>query len=171
MSRIMLRISKMTDYGVVLATHLAAAREAQPVSDLALETRIPQPTVSKVLKALTKAGVVVSQRGAHGGYMLARPPEETHVLDVITALEGPVAVTECSDESSEGSCEYETGCGVRANWVLINEAVQRALRGITLADMTHGAASSLVTLARSEEDARRLREAKGAADSSASAGG
>jgi len=156
----MLRISKMTDYGVVLATHLAAAREAQPVRDLALETRIPQPTVSKVLKALTKAGVVISQRGAHGGYRLARPPEETHVLDVIAALEGPVAVTECSDESVEGSCEYETDCGVRANWVLINEAVQRALRGITLADMTRSTAVPLVTLARSATHAERLREAQ-----------
>jgi FeS assembly SUF system regulator len=167
----MLRISKLTDYGVVLATHLAAAPEAQPVRDLAVATRIPQPTVSKVLKALTKAGVVLSQRGARGGYMLARPADETHVLDVIAALEGPVAVTECSDESAEGSCEYETDCGVRANWVLINEAVQRALRGITLADMNQPSSVPLVTLARSEADARRLREDPPPADAPAVARG
>ena len=82
----MLRISKLTDYAVVLATHLATAREAQPVSDLAVETRIPQPTVSKVLKALTKAGVVVSQRGAHGGYMLFSPHHKRE-LDEVDQME------------------------------------------------------------------------------------
>lgn len=167
----MLRISKLTDYGVVLATHLASTREAQPVRDLALETRIPQPTVSKVLKALTKAGVVTSQRGARGGYRLARLPEETQVLDVITALEGPVAVTECSDVRVEGACEYETDCGVRANWVLINEAVQQALRGITLADMTGPSGVPLVTLTRSAADARRLRERGPSTDHTSAAGG
>ena len=156
----MLRISKMTDYGVVLSTHLAVTSAPQAVRDLALATRIPQPTVSKVLKTLTKAGLVVSQRGAHGGYRLARAPEETRILEVITALEGPVAVTECSDESADASCEYEPACGVRANWVLINAAVQRALAGITLADMNAPATPELVTLSRSANDAESHRTAE-----------
>ena len=155
----MLRISKMTDYAVVLATHMAAVEGPHAARDLALQTQIPEPTTSKLLKKLTRAGVVVSQRGARGGYALARSPQEIGVHEVIEAIEGPIAVTECSDESSDSSCEYETNCGVRANWQRINLAVQTALSGITLADMALAGTADLVLLARSSEDAKRLRAA------------
>jgi FeS assembly SUF system regulator len=102
----MLRISKMTDYAVVLATHLAAADGAHAARDLALQTQIPEPTASKVLKKLARAGVVISQRGAKGGYALARRPEQIGIHEVIEAIEGPIAVTECSDESTDSFCEY-----------------------------------------------------------------
>ena len=125
----------MTDYAVVLATHLAAAEGAQPARDLALQTQIPEPTASKVLKKLARAGVVISQRGAKGGYALARRPQQIGIHEVIEAIEGPIAVTECSDESTDSFCEYETSCGVRANWQRINLAVHRALSEMSLADM------------------------------------
>jgi FeS assembly SUF system regulator len=149
----MLRISKMTDYAVVLATHLAAAEGAHAARDLALHTQIPEPTASKVLKKLTRAGVVTSQRGPKGGYALARAPQ--HI--VIRAIEGPIAVTECSDESNDSFCEYETNCGVRANWQRINFAVQSALSEITLADMAVPGTTELVSLLRSGTEAERLR--------------
>ena len=97
----MLRISKMTDYAVVLATHLAGAHGAHAARDIALHTQIPEPTASKVLKNLARAGVVTSQRGPKGGYALARPPERIGIHEVIEAIEGPIAVTECSDETNE----------------------------------------------------------------------
>ena len=146
----------MTDYGVVVATHLAACDAPQPVRSLAEETQIPAPTVSKVLKALAKAGVVSSQRGVRGGYLLARGPSDTPVLDVIEALEGPIAVTECADDGTDASCEYEPSCEVRANWQKINLAVRQALAGISLADMTHPA-MRLVSIARSSDEARARR--------------
>jgi FeS assembly SUF system regulator len=155
----MLRISKMTDYAVVLATHLAAVKGPHAARDLAVETQIPEPTTSKLLKKLTRAGVVVSQRGAKGGYSLARSPREIGIHQVIEAIEGPIAVTECSDESSDSFCEYETSCGVRANWQRINLAVQNALSDITLADMAFPGTAELVFLARSGEEAKRLRAA------------
>ncbi len=155
----MLRISKMTDYAVVLATHLAGSREPHAARDLADETQVPEPTASKVLKKLARAGVVVSQRGAKGGYTLARPAERIGVHEVIEAIEGPIAVTECSDESTDSSCEYEPSCGVRANWQRINHAVLEALAKITLADMALPGTAELVLLARSSKDAERLREA------------
>ena len=155
----MLRISKMTDYAVVLATYMAAAERPHAARDLALQTQIPEPTASKLLKKLTRAGVVVSQRGARGGYALARSPEEIGIHQVIEAIEGPIAVTECSDESSDSLCEYETNCGVRANWQRINLAVQTALSDITLADMAFPGTADLVLLARSSEEAKRLRAA------------
>lgn len=153
----MLRISKMTDYAVVLATHLAATEGPHAARDLALHTQVPEPTASKVLKKLARAGVVTSQRGAKGGYSLARSPQSIGIHEVIQAIEGPIAVTECSDETNESFCEYETSCGVRANWQRINFAVQNALSKITLADMATPGTAELVSLARSGIEADRLR--------------
>jgi len=147
----------MTDYAVVLATHMAAAEGPHAARDLALHTQIPEPTASKVLKKLARAGVVTSQRGAKGGYALARAPQQIGIHEVIEAIEGPIAVTECSDESNESFCEYETSCGVRANWQRINSAVQSALSEITLAEMAIPGTAELVSLVRSGTEADRLR--------------
>jgi len=157
----MLRISKITDYGVVLCTHLAAAEGggARNVRDLAADTRIPQPTAAKVLKRLGRAGLVESQRGAHGGYRLARAPERVTIAELIAALEGPIAVTECSTEETAGVCDFEGSCEVQINWQQINSAVEGALSSITLADMTKPSAPRLVSLARSAGEAERLRQA------------
>ena len=154
----------MTDYAVVLATHLAADAGPHAARDLAVQTQIPEPTVSKVLKKLTRAGVVVSQRGARGGYALARSAERIGVNEVIEAIEGPIAVTECSDESNESSCEYETNCGVRANWQRINQAVHGALSEISLADMAFPGGSALVSIARSVREAEQRRAARSHGD-------
>lgn len=142
----MLRISRLTDYAVVLSSLLADAQQPTTVRDLAEASGIPQPTVSKVLKQLTRAGVVRSQRGVHGGYSLARQADKVGVHEIIEAIEGPIAVTECTDEQSDTDCAYETNCGVRANWQRINQAVQRALSGITLGDMAASVTPPLVTL-------------------------
>ena len=148
----------MTDYAVVLATHLAASGGPHAARDVAVQTQIPEPTASKVLKKLARAGVVVSQRGAKGGYALARPAGQIGVHEVIEAIEGPIAVTECSDETTDSSCEYETSCGVRANWQRINHAVHDALSEITLADMALPAEPELVSIARSSQEAERRRQ-------------
>ncbi len=152
----MLRISKLTDYGVVLSTHLAGLTEPKSVRELAVETGLPEPTVSKVLKTLSKAQVVTSRRGVHGGYSLSRPPHEISIVEVITALEGPIAVTECTDESDDASCAHETHCSVRGNWQRINDAVLTALRAITLDEMARSSIN-LITLSRSREQAQQQR--------------
>lgn len=146
----MLRISKLTDYGVVLATHLAAAPagETLAVRDLAGETGIPQPTASKVLKLLGRAGIVEAQRGAHGGYRLSRTADDITILEVIAAVEGPVGVTECASDEGAGACDLATRCDVRTNWQRINQAVQQALCGIRLSDMVLENRPALVTLGR-----------------------
>lgn len=131
----MLRISKLTDYAVMLATSLPSEGETRSVRDLAAESSLPLATVSKVLKLLAKAGVVTSQRGPSGGYRLTRAAEATPVVDVITAIEGPIAVTECSDDATASGCEYESQCGTRANWKRINDAVLQALSEIPLSEM------------------------------------
>ena len=136
----MLRLSKLTDYATVILsfmardnTHVHAAMEIASVTGIAL------PTVSKILKLLVNAKVLVSTRGAKGGYALAREPEKITIADVISALEGPIALTECS--ISQQGCEQASGCEIRGNWGLINQTIHNALESVTLADMIRPARS------------------------------
>jgi len=146
----MIRITKQTDYGIVLLTHLAVHPERQfNAPDLAAEAQLPLPMVSKILKLLVREGLLASHRGVKGGYSLARPPREISMAEIVAALEGPIAITECIDEM--GNCFHEPICQVRGNWQRINSAVRDALAGITLAEMalpftTHGFEPKLVTL-------------------------
>ncbi|HEX5788254.1 MAG TPA: SUF system Fe-S cluster assembly regulator [Woeseiaceae bacterium] len=130
----MLRISKLTDYGTVVLARLAAARGAiVSAADVAQATGIALPTVSKILKSLARAGLVMSTRGANGGYALARAPQEISAADVIDALEGPVSITECSAAGSQ--CEHEGLCSVGGTWQRINVAIRQALDEVTLVDL------------------------------------
>ena len=131
----MLRISKITDYGIVLLTELArgAPGELHAARALAESAQLPLPVVSKTLKALTRRGLLVSHRGAKGGFSLARDPGRIAVAEVIDALEGPVGLTECS--IAAGECTREAICGVREPWQHINLVIVQALRQVTLADL------------------------------------
>ena len=133
----MFRMSKMTDYGLVLLTELARDEgTTRTARELAEATRVPLPSVSKVLKGLQGAGVLVSHRGATGGYGLSRPAAAIPLTQIISALEGPVAITECVQHTgSEPACELESVCRVRGHWRVINQAIQDALGRLTLADL------------------------------------
>ncbi len=134
----MIRISKLADYGIVLLAQFARdpGNPVQTARDLAERTRMPAPTVSKILKVLLRGSLLNSQRGAKGGYQLSRPPDQISVADILLAIDGPVALTECI--SSGGGCSAERFCQVRANWVRINGAVRGALEGLKLTDMIIG---------------------------------
>ncbi len=136
----MLRISKLTGYGVALMTEFAVAPAGGPLNarDLSERVRLPLPTVSKILKVLAREGLLVSHRGAKGGYTLARPPAEISVAGIIGALEGPIAITECLSGEA-GACSQEPLCTIRGNWLLINQAVQDTLEKITLDRMVRSA--------------------------------
>ncbi len=135
----MLRIAKLTDYATLLLVQMAVAPDEQfSASDLAVSTRIEIPTASKVLKTLAAAGLLISRRGAAGGYRLARDPRRITMADVVAAMEGPIGMTECV--THEGMCSHEPHCGVRANWRTISKAVETALAGVSLADMLPPAA-------------------------------
>ncbi len=144
----MIRITKLTDYGIVLMSQLAAHPQRPfAAPELAAEAHLPLPMVSKILKRLTRAGLLASHRGVHGGYGLARPASEVSVVEILEALEGPIAMTECSD-LAPGLCSTEPFCPVSRNWRRINKAISEALAGITLAEMGHSSAgpAQLVTL-------------------------
>ncbi len=133
----MLRISKLTDYGTLVLAQLPSSTEGlASAGQVADATHLSQATVSKLLKALVRAGLVVSERGSHGGYALARPEDEITAAQIIDALEGPVAITECS--SAVSCCSLETTCQVRPAWQTINQSIRRALTQVSLADLqTH----------------------------------
>jgi FeS assembly SUF system regulator len=147
----MIRLTKLADYGVLLMSHIAAAPDSlHSASSLARAASVSVPTVSKILKSLARKGLLVSHRGASGGYTLARPPAEISVAAVIAAMEGPIAVTECTDDATHGDCVVESVCRVRTNWQRINDAVRGALEQITLEEMaqpfSEGAAAPRETL-------------------------
>ncbi len=141
----MLRVSKLTDYATVVMTCLAeSVDEVLSAQWLAERSRLEVPTVSKVLKQLAGAGLVDSWRGVNGGYRLARDPKAISVADIVTAMEGPIGMTECCAHS--GSCDHESHCGVRVNWQRISDAIRTALEGVTLADMLTTAPKRAVTI-------------------------
>lgn len=136
----MIILSKLADYGVIVATHLASHPERQINAHvLAAETRLPQATVAKVLKSLAHAGVVSAVRGASGGYRLARLPREISVAEVVAAIDGEIGMTQCS--THEPACDREGFCPTRPHWQRINLAISQALTAVTLAEMTMTQAS------------------------------
>ncbi|AOD15541.1 SUF system Fe-S cluster assembly regulator [Xanthomonas fragariae] len=130
----MLRVTKLTDYATVVLTVLAAhSGQVLSASELAEHAGLEAPTVSKILKPLSQAGLVEGLRGVHGGYRLARMASEITLVEIVEAMEGPLAITECSQDHSQ--CGIAQKCGVRSNWRLINDVVGDALRRVTLAQM------------------------------------
>jgi len=130
----MLRVSKLTDYATVVMTALSdVPDQVHSAQDIAEKARLELPTVSKLLKQLAHADLVHSFRGVNGGYRLARAPARISIAEIVTAMEGPIGMTECSAHA--GLCGHEPHCGVRVNWQRINQAIAQALESVTLADM------------------------------------
>jgi len=131
----MIKLSRMADYGVILMVQLARAPEqVTTAAELAEATALPGPTVSKLLKQLSRAGLLDSQRGTNGGYTLSQPVDDISVADIVSALDGPIALTECM--TAEGAvCEIEALCPTRTNWRQINNALVEALDRVSLAEM------------------------------------
>ncbi len=131
----MLRISKLTDYGTVILACLAAKPGSRlTAAAVAERSRLGVPTVSKLLKSFHRAGLVTSTRGAHGGYQLARPAATITAAEIIDAIEGPVAITECSGDHS--ACDLEQVCSTGTAWQRVNAAIRRSLDGISLAQLS-----------------------------------
>ncbi len=119
---------------MLVITRLAERpRALLSAQQLAEECHLELPTVSKVLKLLCKANLLNSVRGAQGGYRLERSAEQISVTDVISAIEGPMGVTQCSSEP--GSCSHESVCQLRGNWHVIDHEIHRLLDNLSIADM------------------------------------
>src|SRR5688572_11083139 len=165
----MLKINKLTDYAIVVLAEMSSMTDRSDgeavvsVQDLSDRTKVPAPTVSKILKRLACGGIAISERGKNGGYKLARKASEITLVDVIVAMEGPFALTDCSGTPTV-SCCYAGSCAVEKNWVRINNAVKSALASISIADMVSPSALALMALRPSRSLASRESEAPPAGD-------
>lgn len=134
----MIRMAKLTDYGLVLLTVIARNEESRlhTARDLAAESRLPLPTVSKILKLLLQNGVLESHRGIRGGYSLARRASDISIAEVVMALEGEIATTDCGTKTA-GACEIERRCPIKANQRIISQAIRETLERLSISDLTH----------------------------------
>jgi len=130
----MVILSKLADYGVIVASHMAADPDRRMTAAvLAKETQLPRATVAKVLKTLAHAGIVAGARGAAGGYRLARPVDAISVAEVVAAIDGAIGVTQCTVHGP--SCARTHFCPTRPHWHRVNDVVGTALGAVSLADM------------------------------------
>lgn len=140
----MLQINKLTDYATIILSFLALSPEKMAsATHIAQLTHLAVPTVSKLLKILTDHNLVQSFRGADGGYKLARSAKEMTLADVLSAIEGKLAMTECCTTSS---CALDSMCAVRENWQLINKKIVAALASVTIHDMIRPLAGHSIAL-------------------------
>jgi FeS assembly SUF system regulator len=131
----MLRITKETDYGILLMAYIAAGPggEIHTARQVAKRSGLPFPTVSKILRSLASKRILVSHRGAAGGYSLEKPAAETSIAEIIRALQGPISMVQCGAEP--GVCEKEGGCPTRASWNRVSKEVERALESVPITEM------------------------------------
>jgi FeS assembly SUF system regulator len=132
----MIRLSRLADYGLVLMGRMAL----QPTTvhtavGLAEDTQLPIPTVAKLLVRLTQGNLLISHRGAKGGYELARSPSTITVADIVVAVDGPIALTQCLEHGAQ-PCDVEPICPTRRGWNRLNDAVKRALSEVSLAELS-----------------------------------
>jgi FeS assembly SUF system regulator len=149
----MIILSKLADYGVIVATQMAMTPERQmTAAALASETRLPRATVAKVLKTLAHAGIVTGARGASGGYRLARPAHRIPLTEVIAAIDGILAPTQCT--SHRPDCSRAEFCSTRPHWQRINRVIGAALSAVTLAELTPFGAPDLGAAVETQPTAR-----------------
>jgi FeS assembly SUF system regulator len=129
---VMLRLSKLADYGCQIMTHMARDKAVHSASEIAVNLGITVATVSKILKMLARQNLVASVLGAKGGYTLARHSGEISIAEIINAMDGPISITECSGTST---CSRESVCSTRGSWQSINQIILGTLKKVKLAEM------------------------------------
>jgi len=131
----MIRVSRLADYAVVILSVMSSvSNDVMNSSSISRLSKLPEPTVSKILKLLGRANILQSKLGANGGYTLLKSPEEVSMSDILQAIDGPVSVTSCIDGAMP-DCNLADFCTIRGRWDNVNKVLCDALDGITLADM------------------------------------
>ncbi|HLI15813.1 MAG TPA: Rrf2 family transcriptional regulator [Acidimicrobiales bacterium] len=145
-----MKVSTRGDYASRALLSLALrADEAVPTSvrDIAERTGLPQPYLEQILLALKGAGLVRSKRGVGGGYVLARPPEQITLGEIVSAVDGPIAVGDFGRPHENGACDHEGQCVLLAVWADVGETMREYLQSFTLADMVSRARGSFTAFA------------------------
>ena len=131
-----MRHTHLADYAVVIMTAAARGQASARLSatGLAEETGVPLPTAQKLMQRLAAHGLLVGQRGAGGGYELARAVSEISLADIIEAVEGPIALTQCSDGENH-ECVLDAHCRVRPHMGIVGAKVRGALNAVSLKEL------------------------------------
>jgi FeS assembly SUF system regulator len=131
-----MRLTHLADYAVVMMTAAARREECARLSatELAEETGVPLPTAQKLMQQLAAHGLLVGQRGAGGGYALARPVNEISLADIVEAIEGPIAMTQCADGINH-ECILDAHCRVKPHMGIVGDAVRGALGAVSLREL------------------------------------
>lgn len=131
----MIRLTNLADYAVVVMTAAAKARDPRlSAAGVAAATGLPAPTVAKLMGCLAKAGLLASTRGVAGGFSLVRAPAEITLVDIVEAIDGPIALTACAHESTS-ECAIEGACAVKPHLGIVTRTVREALQAVTLAQL------------------------------------
>jgi FeS assembly SUF system regulator len=133
----MIRLSKLADYALVLLTLIAREESGSmhTARELAEASHLPLPTVTKLLKLLLQRGLLTSHRGIRGGYCLTKKPEQISLTEVISLMEGEIAITACGDKTMTSLCDLEPYCPTKANHQIISRAIKETLNRVTLNDL------------------------------------
>ncbi len=132
-----MRLTHLADYAVVMMT-AAARRDAGSrlsATELAEETGVPLPTAQKLMQQLAANGLLVGQRGAGGGYTLARAVSEISLADIVEAVEGPIALTQCSGSDEPSDCALDAHCRVKPHMGIVGAKVRGALDAVSLQEL------------------------------------
>lgn len=127
----MLRISKLADYAVIITGYMAQKPgKAVSATEVGMRAQLSTPTVRKVMKQLLNKGILISSRGATGGYQLASSANQVNLATIVEAIDGPISLVECANP--ERSCFRQEHCCVQENWQVINQVIKRGLQAVTL---------------------------------------
>lgn len=140
----MIRITRETDYALVVLAEMEqhGSAQAHAAREVAGWVGLSGPMAAKILKALARAGLLTSNRGAKGGYTLARGLESISIGDVIRAMEGPIGLVECV--ANPGACDQESNCPTRVNWQRVNHVVEGALARVPVSEMVERCTPGLI---------------------------
>jgi Rrf2 family protein len=133
-----MRTTTQAEYGLICALHLARRIDDGPVTgrEIAAQERLPGDYVEQIMLKLRRAGIVRSTRGAHGGYTLARQPDEISVHDVISAAEHSTFEVHCTSHPvEEARCSSSHDCSIRPVWMLLQRRIDDVLQGVRLSDL------------------------------------
>jgi len=132
-----MRLSARGQYGVRAVVELAGShqRGPLPLREIARTQQVSADYLEQIMRALRQAGLIVAVRGAHGGYRLARPPQEITVGQVVRAVDGPIAPVACASEAGPAACDQATRCPTRYAWLRLRDGIAAALDGLTIAEL------------------------------------
>jgi len=148
----MIRLTNLADYAVILMCEISHTDSRLSAQDLATSTGIPVPTVSKILNLLSRGSLLISHRGIKGGFALTRTPEEISVAEIIEAIDGPIALTSCSENSNSCGCGFNDICSLRPRWQLISGAVRGALQDVSLKELAEPAIGGVMQTPKKNEE-------------------